>query len=77
MSKFFKVFFLYYSRLTFMRIFSEIGSLDNTQSELQCRKEIESYDKLMGKYPDFSATCYYLLSYYKQKTKKYLTNRIK
>lgn len=77
MAKFFKVFFLYYPRLTFMRIFSEIGSLDNTQSELQCRKEIESYGKLMGTYPDFSATSYYFLSYYKQKTIKYLTKRIK
>lgn len=77
MTKFFKVFFLYYSRLTFMRIFSEIGSLDNTQSELQCRKEIECYDKLMGSYPDFSVTCYYILSDYKQKTIEYLTKRIK
>ncbi|HJT84914.1 MAG TPA: hypothetical protein VJ697_10565 [Nitrososphaeraceae archaeon] len=60
-----------------MRNFSEIGSFDNTHSELQCRKEIESYDKLMGTYPDFSATCYYLLSDYKQKTIKYFTKRMK
>jgi len=60
-----------------MRIFSETRNLDNTQSELECRKEIESYDKLMRSYPDFPLTCYYILSGYKQKTVKRFTNIIK
>ena len=77
MTKIFKVFFLYYSESIFMRIFSKIKSLDNTQSELQCRKEIEGYDKIMESYPDFSLTCYYILLGYKQKTIKYLTKKIK
>ena len=76
MTKFFKVFFLYYSRLTYMRIFSEIERLDYTQSELQYSKEIECYDKLMETYPDFYASCYYIISYYKQKTIRYLTKKL-